>query len=419
MALDLREVWTISSNEFRCLLRDRHTFVYSVLLPFLLYPALFIGATQAVTIARGARERRVSRIGVIDEGAFPDLTSFLAGREKVRIESLPVDRAGNPGPMKDSIREGEIDAVVLPSRVEGGSIEAKVFFSEASDASRTARERIESALAELRGVKLKERARELGEAEGLLETILVREVDISSVSRRAWEALARILPLLIILMVTLGALYPALDATVGERERGTIETTLLEPVDWSALVLGKYLPVAVLAIMSAFLNFTNMWISLWIFLLRAKVEIAALAVSVESILWTGAGVVILAFLVGAVMMSVALSARSFKEGQSYLGGILLVAMIPGFASAVPDVQLDALTAVTPVLDLALVVRESLRGKLDPALGFLSLAAAAIHAALAIFIASRLVRRETVLLGEPSARPTRRGLLGALLPRRSP
>ena len=40
-------------------------------------------------------------------------------------------------------------------------------------------------------------------------------------------------------MVMLGAFHPAIDITAGERERGTLETTLSAPIARSALMAGK------------------------------------------------------------------------------------------------------------------------------------------------------------------------------------
>ena len=39
------------------------------------------------------------------------------------------------------------------------------------------------------------------------------------------------MPLVIVVMVMLGAFHPAIDITAGERERGTLETTLSAPID--------------------------------------------------------------------------------------------------------------------------------------------------------------------------------------------
>ena len=59
--------------------------------------------------------------------------------------------------------------------------------------------------------------------------------------------LSKVLPLVVVMMVMLGAFHPAIDITAGERERGTLETTLSAPIDRAALMAGKVLAVATLA----------------------------------------------------------------------------------------------------------------------------------------------------------------------------
>ena len=59
--------------------------------------------------------------------------------------------------------------------------------------------------------------------------------------------LSKILPLIVVVMVMLGAFHPAIDITAGERERGTLETTLSAPIERAALMTGKVLAVATLA----------------------------------------------------------------------------------------------------------------------------------------------------------------------------
>ena len=52
-----------------------------------------------------------------------------------------------------------------------------------------------------------------------------------------------VVPYLIILLCFSGAIYPAMDLTAGEKERGTMETLLCSPVPRVDIVLGKFLMV--------------------------------------------------------------------------------------------------------------------------------------------------------------------------------
>ncbi len=53
--------------------------------------------------------------------------------------------------------------------------------------------------------------------------------------------LGGIVPYIIIILCFTGAMYPAMDLTAGEKERGTMETLLCSPVARVNLVLGKFL----------------------------------------------------------------------------------------------------------------------------------------------------------------------------------
>ena len=65
-------------------------------------------------------------------------------------------------------------------------------------------------------------------------------------NRRAGSAVAwlsALVPLILILMTITGAVYPAIDLTAGERERGTLEMFVASPVPRMQLLFGKYAAV--------------------------------------------------------------------------------------------------------------------------------------------------------------------------------
>ena len=88
-----------------------------------------------------------------------------------------------------------------------------------------------------------------GVAPALLQVLDVDEQDLASAAARAaqWSAL---LPFFVLMAVVYGALHAALDTTAGERERGSLEPLLANPVPPLALVLGKWGAVAAVAMLS-------------------------------------------------------------------------------------------------------------------------------------------------------------------------
>src|SRR6185503_2333002 len=69
-------------------------------------------------------------------------------------------------------------------------------------------------------------------------------------------SLRAVVPLILILMTITGAVYPAIDLTAGERERGTLEILVAAPVPRLALLFAKYVTVVTVALMTAVVNLT-------------------------------------------------------------------------------------------------------------------------------------------------------------------
>jgi ABC-type Na+ efflux pump permease subunit len=204
------------------------------------------------------------------------------------------------------------------------------------------------------------------------------------------------LPLLMIVILTTGALYPALDATVGERERETLETTLVTPASRLAIVLGKYFAVVAFALTAFVLNSGSMLFTFYH--LQDQLKFQGLELGFLSSLAIAAGATLLALFLSAVMMLLGLVAKSFKEGQSYLTPVYLLAMGPSFLASSPDAKLTPVLACVPVANVALLFREALRGGGTVWQVALVLATTGGYAALALGCASILLRKEDFITG---------------------
>src|SRR5262249_55320756 len=80
---------------------------------------------------------------------------------------------------------------------------------------------------------------------------------------RRSQVFAVLLPLVLILMTITGAVYPAIDLTAGERERGTLEVLIAAPVPRWALLAAKYVAVVSVAVLTALMNLGSMTLTLW------------------------------------------------------------------------------------------------------------------------------------------------------------
>src|SRR5262249_52486713 len=148
---------------------------------------------------------------------------------------------------------------------------------------------------------------------------------------------------MVILLCMTGAIYPAIDLTAGEKERGTMETILSSPVSRLDLVLGKFFLVLSAALATAALSVLSMGASFTAIRhlnpesQSGRGEAAALLLQLgpKPVLFIFAMALPLAVLFASALMTIALFAKTYKEEQSYLTPMTFLVVIPAVASLLP------------------------------------------------------------------------------------
>jgi sodium transport system permease protein len=221
-------------------------------------------------------------------------------------------------------------------------------------------------------------------------------VDVSTPSARA-TLLLGMLSYVILVITLLGGLYLAIDATAGERERGSLEALLSVPVARQHLIWGKIAASAVM--MAAALALVTVWIA--IALRFMPLETFGMSANFgPGVAWRVFLAVLPFALVGAALLTVVASfTRSYKEAQSWLGAVMLVPTLPIAIAGVLDVQPQASLMLVPSLSQHLVIQALMRGEPLPAAWIaLSVAGTLALGLLLAWIAGNLYRRESILGG---------------------
>jgi sodium transport system permease protein len=104
----------------------------------------------------------------------------------------------------------------------------------------------------------------------------------------------------------------------------------------------------------------------------------------------------LAVLFSAVLMTIALFAKTYKEAQSYLTPLTFLVVIPAVASVMPGVELTPKLALIPVLNTSLVCKEIITGTYHWNSIILIFSSTCAYALAAIFLAVKMFQREDVL-----------------------
>jgi sodium transport system permease protein len=125
---------------------------------------------------------------------------------------------------------------------------------------------------------------------------------------------------------------------------------------------------------------------------------AAFSISIDplGVLGVLAMIVPVAVLFSAVLFTLSLVAKSFKEAQTYVTPLMIVVILPAIAGMLPGVELNYRLSAVPILNVSLVSKEMLSGVWH--WGYISVifGSTALYAAFALAFAVRLFRREDVI-----------------------
>jgi len=189
-------------------------------------------------------------------------------REELGAASKLASMTG-PGTLED-LRAGRVDVVVefgsdtlapVEARVPEG-LRAAVTYDESRECSRTAKNRVSEVLERYRGYLAKRQAGRLGIDAAAWRGFRVEGRNSATGRQMGQFILGQLLPLVLIAMLGMGATYPAIDTTAGERERSTWETTMATRAGRGDIVIAKYLYVATMTFVAGALNLAAMVFSM-------------------------------------------------------------------------------------------------------------------------------------------------------------
>ncbi|MCE4540199.1 ABC transporter permease [Pelomonas sp. P7] len=315
----MRQAFIVFAKELTDALRDRRTLL-RILVPAVLMGPLLLSALSGLiaSLEERADKREILVVGL---DAAPTLKNFIE-RQTFTIKPAPPDYEARLRTTK----------LLEPVLVVPKDFEAKLLAGEAPTVeivSDSANQRAAAGVGPIRGLLLgfnRERAMLnlalRGMSTELLEPIDVEERDLASVQARA-ARLTSIIPMFVIMAVLYGALTAALDSTAGERERGSLEPLVMNPVPHGALVVGKWGAVALLGMAVALLSSASFVPAQW--LLKSDSLQAMFQFGPVEMLAFWLLQIPLAAGLSALLMALAIRSKTFKEAQA--GSALVITAV--------------------------------------------------------------------------------------------
>lgn len=396
--MNLHAVFVVYRKELTEWLRDRRTLISTVLVPLLAFPILITGMISLSSVLIGQAKKEVPKVMIVGGEDSPNVIADL--RADKDLEIVPYTEN-----WKDQISNKEIRAAVeipkgFQASLENGTPETvQIDYYEGEIKSEFGAEHVETTLKTYRDKVIKKRLAAKNLPDSLISPFETKRQNVAPPEKVGGASIGSFIGYMVIILSMTGAIYPAIDLTAGEKERGTMETILSSPVSRLDLVLGKFLLIFSASLATAILSVTSMGLSFAYIGHSLKTEAGhslPMNLGLTSVVAVFLMALPLSVLFSAALMTIALFAKTYKEAQSYLTPMTFVVVIPAVASVMPGVELNPKLALVPILNTSLVCKEIITGTYHWNSIFLIFASTCVYAAVAIFLAVKTFQRESVL-----------------------
>ncbi len=391
------DVGTVFRKEIIDLLRDRRSVIASIVLPVILFPVLMFGSNRLEEMRE--RELEEEEMSFALEGSMEAFEDLLG--EDILLKRVEVDD------LTQALTDDEIQAgIILPDHLPlpgEPTADLAILFNESSDRSRVARDRVVDHVSEWREMLQQDRLEALGASDGIIAVLDRVEINIASAEKMAGGRLGAGIPILIVFLLINGASYVAVDLFSGEKERKTIETLLTSVVDRRSVVAGKFLAVFTMAQASTLLLIiSNLLYS--ILGLTGEAGRNSLTISPGTALMVIAVTFPLGIFVSAALVYLASHAKSYREAQTLMLPVTLVAILPAVLGILPGTRLESIICIVPITNVAVAIREGLVGNYPVFPLIMVVVSNLVYAAWVLSMATRFLESEALILGR-AAGPT--------------
>lgn len=402
-------ICTVYFKELTDTLRDKRTLITTFLIPTLVIPGIIFGAGFVMTKVIKKAQTEATSVMIIGAENAPAIAAGIRENEKFQV----VDAAED---FKEQISNKVIRvAVEFPAGFEAGISSAEapdiiIYHYQGEMKSSMGRGELRSFLTNYRDGLVADGLAERGLPATIAHPFNVESQNVAPPEKVGGNAFGGFVPYIVVILCMTGAMYPAMDLTAGEKERGTMETLLCSPVSRVNIVLGKFL-------MTLSASVATMALSLIMFAVSALGAAKFFAggggggggagaagegggfmmlIDPWGMIGVFAMIVPMAVLFAAGLLTVSLFAKSFKEAQSYVSPLMIVVILPAVMGTLPGIELTWKTALVPITNLSLVCKEMLSGVWNWHYIAVIFGSQVLYAALALWLCVKMFNRESVI-----------------------
>lgn len=397
----MRKIRILIKKEIMEILRDKKTLIIMVLVPLLMYPLLIIGMTLGMSLIMQSEEEQEHIVGYrMEDKAYLEPIEELYQREKWDFE---ISFVGASAENRKAVLE--MADVWMGFAVRDEGINITVDYNSANTESVYTADAVEELTDRYREELLAANLAREGLSEEFLYPVVYEAVDGATATETVGMNIGGAMGMLLVTMIVLGAFYPAVDITTGEKERGTLETLLTLPVTNFQMIMSKYIAVTLFACVTAVISMISLGGAVAFLLLgvpeesidgMGQVQLAGYLSSIPMLL---VALVTSAMLITALCMCFCIFAKSTKEANNYVTPVMLVIMFASMVGMVPSIELNYRFALVPLVNVSLLIKQVFSQQMDIMLAAVTVLVNMGYSIIVIWILAKMYDSEDILFSD--------------------
>lgn len=400
--MNFKVIKQLYKKEILDVLRDKKTIIMMVIVPLLIYPLMFVGGMVMMSKVTTQMDTQTYEIAVDFMDTNPELVEMFLHPDDDTLHFKLCDLNVMDADISMILRGEKINAIVYEN--EDGTGYNIAYLSSVTNSS-YAEQKVRQVLSAYSDSLTNQSLEAAGlDPDTVLHPFEVEDDDRASTEETTGSLLGVIVPFMLVVSLLMGTMYPAIDTTAGERERGTLETILTLPVTNQELIFSKFLTVGTIGVASALLNVLSMGgIGVYLYKLAAQTTsmVSKIQVSkfVPAILVCCLCILAFAVLISALSMCFCVFAKTYKEANNYITPLMLLVMFASFIGFMPNVTLTRNMALVPVANICLLIRDLLAFKFSFSSITIVLFSNVAYGIIAVLVLGKLYNSEAILFGD--------------------
>ncbi|MBP2031530.1 sodium transport system permease protein [Clostridium algifaecis] len=382
--------WVILKKELIDIFRDKKTILFTILLPIIMYPAMFKIIDYTMKDATSSVEKNV-------DIAYKGDTNSSVYKMLKSMKNITMDNSGNEN---EKLNKGKISLIIevpkdFDSKISKESeTDIKIIYDEDSNKSTMASSMIKEIFNKYSKSVVDKRLQAKGIKTELLIPFEIKEQTSDKQTKDSMaQGILNILPTILIIFMISPTVGIAADLIAGEKERGTFEPLLSTSTSRMSIFWGKLIAISTIAIITLIVTLASMIGSmLYTFSSGGNFTIPIGAFAIIGIVS-----IFVLIALSSVEISISIFARSMKEANTYLGGFIVPVMILTYVPFMMDAKSIGFVFFNiPVVNAVVVMKEAIAGIFNPAHIVVVLGWHVIYVIATVFLAKVMFSKEEVV-----------------------